>query len=221
MKRFSRQIIKLCLAGLMIVGLAGEAAYSQATTYVPDNSSRLWIEGSSNVNEFECRANQYFAEATLFNPEDTPDFLSEESNNVFMQVEIRVDGFECGRSRMNRDLRDALKSDQFPEIIFMFNSAEIIEAPSDNDDPFELLVNGSLTVAGNTKNISFTTRAYYINSSKVRAVGHTTIRMTDFDVTPPTALMGLVQARDELTVKFDLIASETDAICQLCPGSIH
>jgi hypothetical protein len=32
--------------------------------------------------------------------------------------------------------------------------------------------------------------------------------MSDFNVEPPTALLGLIKADDELTVKFDLIATE-------------
>lgn len=194
----------------------GDVVYSQ-TTYTPDSSSRLWIEGRSNVNEFECQANQYSAEAAIIDNDDQIEF--EQEDQVFLQVEIRVDGFECGKSRMNRDLQEALKSSEFPDITFLFGSAEILEMPSDHDQAFQLQVKGSLTVAGNTKDIQFNARAYFLETHKVRAIGNTTINMSDFDVTPPTALMGLIKAVDELTVNFDLIASETDAICQLCPSS--
>ena len=194
-----------------------EVAHSQIT-YIPDVESRLWIEGRSNINEFECQANQYFGEATLFDSDDQVEFLQDDQERVFLQVEIKVDGFECGRSRMNRDLQEALKSSEFPEITFLFDSAEIQGMPSANDQAFELEVRGSLTVAGNTRDIRFNTRAYFLEAHKVRAIGKTTIKMSDFDVVPPTALMGLIKANDELTVNFDLIASETDAICQLCPS---
>jgi polyisoprenoid-binding protein YceI len=80
-------------------------------------------------------------------------------------------------------------------------------------------VKGTLTVAGNTRDIQFVTNAYYLEPTRVRAIGKTTIRMTDFDVEPPTALMGLVKADHELTVSFDLVAKETDQLCQLCPAA--
>lgn len=205
-------IILFALQGL------GEVAYSQIT-YIPDATSRLWIEGRSNINEFECQANQYFGEATLIDNDNQIEFQLDDQERVFLQVEIRVDGFECGKNRMNKDLQVALKSSEFPEITFMFDSAEILEMPSDHDQAFELEVRGLLTVAGNTREIRFNTRAYFLESHKVRAIGKTTIKMSDFDVVPPTALMGLIKADDELSVNFDLIASETDAICQLCPSS--
>ncbi len=200
----------------------GEVAYSQLT-YVPDQLSRLWIEGRSNINEFECQANQYFAEATLIDDNDPIELLQQIDERVFMQVEIRVDGFECGRSRMNQDLQKALKSSEYPEITFTFNSATILNIPDVNsdDNAFEMEVRGFLTVAGNTREIHFTTRAYFVETYRIRAIGKTTIRMSDFDVEPPTALMGLIKAEDELTVHFDLYANETDQVCQVCPSLLQ
>jgi hypothetical protein len=196
-----------------------ETVSAQYVTYVPEEISKLWIEGRSNVNEFECQANQYFGEATLFDDPGPVEFSQSTQERVFMVVEIRVDGFECGRSRMNRDLQDALRSNDFPEITFLFDSADLIGFPETNGGAFEINVKGTLTVAGNTRDIQFITRAYYPEPARVRAIGKTTIRMSDFDVEPPTALMGLVKADDELTVNFDLLARETDQLCQLCPAA--
>lgn len=208
------------LFSIMIAGLyLGESVTAQYITYIPEEVSRLWIEGRSNVNEFECEANQYFGEATLFDNPGPVEFSQSMQERVFMQVEIRVDGFECGRSRMNRDLQDALRSRDFPDITFLFDSADLVGFPETNDGAFEINVKGTLTVAGNTRDIQFITRAYYLEPTKVRAIGKTTIRMSDFDVEPPTALMGLVKADDELSVNFDLVARETDQLRQLCPAA--
>ena len=222
MKTASAIVTGLLLAVLFTTAITDEA-FSQQTTYTPEEVSKLWIEGRSNINVFECQANKYFGEATLFD-DPNPDFLQDVSARLFLKVEIRVDGFECGRSRMNRDLQQALKSDEFPEIVFMFDNATMLNGPQEVDDAFEIEVHGSLTVAGNIKNIRFVTKAYYLEHNKVRAIGRTTIRMSDFGVEPPTALMGLVKADDELAVNFDLIASENNHKCTVCdvediPGS--
>ncbi len=214
MNKASAIVTCLLLAVFTTTAIMDEA-FSRQTTYIPEEVSKLWIEGRSNINEFECLANKYFGEATLFD-DPNPDFLQDVNSRLFLKVEIRVDGFECGRSRMNRDLQQALKSDEFPEIVFMFDNATMLNGPQEDDDAFEIEVHGSLTVAGNTKNIRFITKAYYLEHSKVRAIGRTTIRMSDFGVEPPTALMGLVKADDELAVNFDLIASENNHKCTVC-----
>lgn len=220
MCNFSR--LSLFLTIFAVLYGMGEVAYSQLT-YIPDQDSRLWIEGRSNVNEFECHAKQYFAEATLIDDNDPIEFRQQIEDRVFMQVDIMVDGFECGRSRMNEDLQKALKSSEFPEISFTFDNATILDMPEDNadDNSFEIDVRGTLTVAGNTREIRFSSRAYFVETYQIRAIGKTTIRMTDFGVEPPTALMGLIKAEDELTVNFDLYANETDAICQICPSLLQ
>jgi polyisoprenoid-binding protein YceI len=124
-----------------------------------------------------------------------------------IKVDIKVDSIECGKRKMNQDLQKALQAEKYPEITFLFQEAELLSEPENQDDGFELEVRGLLTVAGTTKEISFTTIAYYIDPGRVRARGGTTINMTDFGVDPPTALMGLIRANEELTVNFDLIAT--------------
>lgn len=197
---------------LAVASLWAGQVYSQQLSYYPSEESKLWIEGRSNINEFECEANKYSGQATIYDEEEEDSaFVQSVQERLSLQVDIRVDGFECGKNKMNRDLRNALKSDNFPEITFLFDSAELVEMPDSPNEPFLVDVKGSLTVAGETRDIHFETRAYYLDVDKVRAIGNTTIRMTDFNVEPPTALLGLIQADDELTVKFDLIATETNS----------
>jgi hypothetical protein len=47
---------------------------------------------------------------------------------------------------------------------------------------------------------------YFLNDGRLRAMGSKAIKMTDYNVEPPTAMLGLVKAENELTVHFDLIA---------------
>lgn len=211
MKNFlSISLIKAALFAIIAVISAGEA-FSFQSTFVPVNESRLWIEGSSNVNQFECQAEEYQGEATVPETENESSSypVAQANETLFLKLDIRVDSIECGKRKMNHDLQKALKAEQYPEISFLFQEANILDEPNlnQNEDVFKLQVKGLLTVAGTTKEISFSTEAHYINERRVRARGGTTINMTDFGVEPPTALMGLIRANEELTVNFDLIAT--------------
>lgn len=204
--------MKSILLLLIALGISGGELFSQSTFRAHENS-RLWIEGKSNVNTFECMAQEYIAEAIL--PE-IPDQQTEEEqlpdvnieDNVTITVGIKVDGFECGRSRMNKDLKEALNSDEFPEITFTLKNATALTIPENIEDGFELEVEGSLTVAGVTREIKFQSQGYYMDDGRIRAIGNKSIKMSDFNVEPPTALLGLVKAEDELNVRFDLIGVE-------------
>lgn len=199
---FFKAVLVVCIALIS----AGEV-FSFQSTFVPVDESRLWFEGRSNVNEFECLAENYSGQANLPQFNDASALLDRITDVLSVQIEIEVDSIECGKNKMNNDLQKALKADTFPEITFTFQKANLISQPETQDDAFEVEVHGKLTVAGNTREISFRTNAYYLNDQRVRAVGQTTIRMTEFGVEPPTALMGLIRADEELTVHFDLIAT--------------
>lgn len=194
------QITALISLFLSLISVS-EGDLKSQTRFVPDTeASRIWIEGDSNVNSFDCKADQYQGEAIQNQDEE-----SNTTNNLTLNVEIKVAGFDCGKQRMNKDLRDALKEKDYPNITFVFLNAEPVESTSDNP---EFLVFGNLTVAGVTNEIRFNIFGEMLQNGSMRAIGNKQIRMTDYNVAPPTAMFGLVKVDNELTVHFDLVAKQ-------------
>lgn len=192
------------LLPLICLLLSGGSSFAQDVSIQKDQS-KLWIEGKSNVNQFTCHAEKYSALI------DTPEM---EQDSFNLTVEIAVNGFECGKRKMNRDLYDALKADNHPTIDFEYKKTHSLSY-SDSTDRYELMVNGSLTVAGHTNTIEFPMSATLLDGGSLRAEGSADIRMSEFNVDAPTALFGLVKVNDKLTVHFELFASIKD------PGSLR
>lgn len=193
----------LVLFGFLILSLiATDSLRAQNLTVQKENSS-LAIEGHSNVNQFRCEANDY---KTIIERTSNPDQPEEEvENQLTVHISIEVDGFECGRSRMNRDLRDALKVNQHPTIDFEYISTREMSY-DDSSDRYTLQVTGDLTVAGTTNRIEFEINGVLLNGNLVRAKGEKLILMSDYNIEPPVALFGLIKVQEELTVLFDLMA---------------
>jgi hypothetical protein len=192
---------------IMFLISGGDLLFGQIT-FTPDPDSKLWIEGRSNVNQFSCEAVNYQGEAVLLN--QAPDeFDMQAEEQVKLQLQIPVRSFECGRSRMNRDLYNALRSEEFLYIEFEFSNARNITENGDVPNSYILEITGILTVAGTSRAIDFKADGYILEDGRLRAVGKKAILMTDYDVEPPTGLLGLVRAENELTVHFDLYASPT------------
>ncbi len=190
-------IIQLC--ALLFTVSEGDL-FSQDRFTADKEVSRLWIEGSSNVNTFDCVANDYHGKAEL-----AQRTTEDSKRDLSLRVDIEVEGFDCGKRKMNRDLKEALKADRYPEITFIFSEAEIadIESP---ESSVKFRVKGSLTVAGVTREISFLADGELLENGRKNVRGSKQIQMTDYNITPPTGLFGLIKADDELTVHFDLIA---------------
>lgn len=189
-------------SGSMIPG--GQTGESEPIVRL-ESGSRIWIEGRSNVNRFECTAGAFEGHAHLRNEPGT-DRSTWDGGRIDLSVEITVRSFECGRDRMNRDLYDALRSDEHQQITFRYRDTDVFFM-----DPqtglYSLKVIGDLTVAGKTREITFPADGRLLEEGKMRVTGEKLIRMSDYDIEPPTGLLGLVRAEDELNVRFDLIAS--------------
>ncbi|REL33208.1 YceI family protein [Rhodohalobacter sp. SW132] len=186
-------------ASIALILFFGGSVFAQEINIDQENS-RLWIEGRSNVNQFSCRAERY-------NSNIKPPAAD---TTIEVEVDIAVAGFECGKRRMNRDLNDALMSEEHPFISFEYTDTRSMDF-SDSSDQYRLLVAGNLTVAGHTRQIEFPMEAYVQQDGTIRATGKTELRMTDYNVEPPTALLGIVKVDDLFTVHFELFASTRDS----------
>jgi hypothetical protein len=184
--------------------------------------SRLWLEGSSTVHRFDCVARSIQGTAFLNTieqlqssadnpePDQPPDGAVEQENTplLHVQLEIPIRSFDCGHSRMNRDMYNALRSDTHEHIYFTFENATALEKGAAVADtlfqngysPFR--VDGTLNVAGVDRDVSLVIQGREEKEGKYRIRGQKGISMHDFDIEPPTALRGLIRANDHLTVFF-------------------
>ena len=181
------RVIGLLSAVLLLLGFRGTPCY------VPDPvASRVWIEGRSTVNRFTCAATRVEGVGEV-----------EAGRAVQARLVVPVRAFDCGKQAMNRDLQEALQADRFPEIRFELSEVAVLEAPA--ADSARLEVAGALTIAGTTRTVRFEAVGQLLASERARLVGLLPLKLTDFNVKPPTALLGLIRVHDQITVHFDLV----------------
>lgn len=189
------------LYALMVLAplLSGaQRATSQIRLTLADES-QLWIEGSSSVNTFTCEAGTIDGTG-LFETQAT-------HSEAVAEVVVPVRQFDCGKSRMNQDLYDALKAETYPQIRFRLSKAELAAPATDTGAyPLPLRVTGRLTIAGAERPVTLAVQGHQQANGTYRATGSLPLLMSDFGVDPPTALLGLVKAHDAITVHFNLVA---------------
>ena len=106
---------------------------------------------------------------------------------------------------MNADFYEALKSDQHSEIQFELTSVGVQDDVPTNEWN-QIRVEGLLTIAGTTRTVDLIASWRREGANRFRVTGSKALTMTSFGVRPPVALLGLVRARDDIEVHFDLIA---------------
>lgn len=186
---------------LLLVGTTTAAAQTQYQ-YVVDPASRFWIEGSATTGGFTCEADDVDGYGRVVAPQPA----SEATQEAQIELSVPVQTFDCGNRRMNDDLRAALQSKQHPVIQYTLDEVQTIAEPT-ADAPYRLLATGKLTIAGTERSVTVTLNGKALADGRMEATGEVPLQMSDFGITPPTALLGLVRVRDDIQVRFQLLAT--------------
>src|SRR5579884_114524 len=188
-------------ARLALVPLLASTVAAQQTARVsvsPD--SKLWIEGTSNLHGWSCKATAFEAEIDL----DSAAVLTSAPPKALQRVQVKVPvkSLKCGHGGMDDNLYKALKADASPEISYILATFDAV--PGDTKDSFTLHTQGTLTVAGTENKIAMDISATRMADGTIKATGMVPIKMTDYGIQPPTAIFGRLKTGDEVKVNFEL-----------------
>jgi hypothetical protein len=172
--------------------------------YSISKQSKVWIEGSSTVNEFTCLTYNVQGIGVLDSAHSTSPVLGAPINvSCKAEFAVTVKSMDCGNRMMNDDMYEALKSDEHKLISYELKQVRIVNRLPGN--AMEAMTQGVLTVAGRPQNIQMKVKLKPIGGGKYNIEGQKEVTMTSFGVKPPTAMMGLIKAHDKLTFHFDIV----------------
>jgi len=176
---------------LIVIGLFGNT-YLIAQTYKVDNqNSSLLILGTSSLHDWEITADK---QDGSINIENTTDFNVQ---NLTMTFDVM--GLKSGKSGMDKNTRKALNYKSYPTIDFKLSS---VKSTSKTNTGYKVEALGNLTIAGTTKAIQLTFDLVQSNGT-IKISGEKALKMTTFNVDPPTALLGTITTGDDITIKFN------------------
>ncbi len=177
---------------LIFLIISATVQTTMAQSYQLDSkNSTLEVLGTSTLHDWEIVAEELAGNATITKAEEA---LSIDKLNF----EVNVKGLKSGKSAMDNNTYEALKSKSFPKITYVLTkvlSANKVGAT------YNLETTGKLTIAGYTKTMNLPVKAE-VMGNQVVFTGKVTFNMTDFKVDPPTALLGTVKTGDEITIQF-------------------
>ena len=115
-------------------------------------------------------------------------------------IKLSVQNFNCHNPIMTADLRKTLKVSQFPKVMIYFISMN--KYPESNKD----ITKGSVVIvlAGVSKRMEVDYKVVAADKNNINLVGSRKINFSDFNITPPRKLGGMIQTNNELSVVFNL-----------------
>jgi len=187
---------------LVFLGLAGLPEVSAAQTYTVTDASTMTIYGSANVTDWEAKVKTIRGEISIQNGDQTDFTDADPSWLNSVSISMPVENIDSDSRRMNNNMHGYLKKDQHPEITYRL--VEVQELAMTGNPVIVLTVRGIVTAAGVEQEIVHDVEIVRNESGGLVVSGSQDLLMTDFGIDPPTAMLGSIRSRDEMTITFEL-----------------
>lgn len=167
--------------------------------WVVMRSSKLIVNGSTNVNKFKCDVSEYVPIDTIGCTR-----INAKDKGVTMYGGLRIDvtGFNCHNPMMTADLRKTLKAKEHPVLFVRF--LNIARLPELKQQTEQIQGWAEIEIAGVIKKMEMTYTVSSPNSNLVILRGRRQLLFSDFGIKPPTRLGGIIRVNNELDVEFIL-----------------
>lgn len=171
---------------LLTILMGGTRGFSQ-TNYVLSGTPLFKVEGGSTLHDWEMISETGKGEGVFVF--ENGQFKTVKSLSVSFVAET----LKSGTRGLDSNAYKALKTDKNKEVRFVLKEL--------TGQGTSLTAKGDLTIAGVTKAVSFPVKMSAAGT-KMTFEGSMETRLTNFSVTPPTALLGTVKTEDEITLSF-------------------
>jgi hypothetical protein len=187
----------MCLYLLLLLS-AFKALAPAAQKWVISESSSLAVNGTTNINKFTCDIVAYDQADTLTLNRARAD----KDISLSGTIGLKVQSFDCHNSMMTHDLRKTLKEKEYPRLYIHFINLK--EFPELTTHPSAITGMVNIELAGVTKRFEINYQVSVNDKKVIHLLGSRDINFSDFNLTPPRKLGGMIKTNDKLNVVFHL-----------------
>ena len=186
------------LAALLLAPAGAWTPADAPLTLAP--ASRLWVDGTSTVRAFACKATVLDADIAGA-PNAVAAVLGGEKGVTAVEVRIPAEKLDCGNGTMNEHMLKALKAKEHRTIAFRVASYEVAKGA----DGVRGTLTGTLALGGVEKPITVEAVGRDGGAGALRVTGVHELRLSDYGLKAPTLMFGTMKVGDAVKVGFDLV----------------
>lgn len=152
-------------------------------------SSVVTINGETNVNhDFKINATKVNGKMTI-----------EDNRPKTLTVEIPVSSLISGEKLMDKKTHEAFNESKNPNILFNMTELNSVEVDGEN---VVVTVTGNLSFSGATKKVTLKANGKSAGSGVYTFEGALPIKMSDYGMKAPTAMLGTMKTKDQVMVNY-------------------
>ncbi len=186
-KQISNPILLLLLG---FFSFTGSFVQAQSLKLNPKTFS-MTIFGTTNVHNFQSKVTQ--ASGNLV--------INSSKKAQSLEVDIPVKSIKSNEKLMDKKTYEAFNETKNPNIAFKMLEVNSIQVTGDD---INVTLTGNLTMAGTTKKIILKSTGKITKPGVYEFKGSVALKMTDFGMKPPTAMLGVMKVGDAITLKYDV-----------------
>ena len=214
-KRFQKRALSTSVVLATVTALlsttparADTPAAGRSISFALDPGSTLELDGDSTLHKYSAKADGVAAQigvdgpraATIGSALGVEELIRGRFVSKF-ELTVAVDKLHSGDSGLDKNMRKALKGDQFKEIRFRMDAYDVTGAPTVGA-PLTIVLHGRLSLAGVERKIDVQAVGTSAGGG-VRLTGSKGLLMTDYGITPPKMMLGTIKTANLITVKFN------------------
>jgi len=190
--------MKTTIAGVLLISMIAYSNIGNAQSVYKIQKNEtidMKLNGTSTFHDWEMDAVTATGEAQFtFKSGDESELESLKS----LTFNLIVTDLKSDNKGLDKNAYKALKTDEFKTIHYVMSNSNV----SPESGGYLLETNGLLTVAGVTKNVDIDIHLVVNNNHTVTCKGAYELKMTDYNVEPPSFMMGLMKTGDATTLDF-------------------
>ncbi|HTA17863.1 MAG TPA: YceI family protein [Polyangia bacterium] len=199
----------LVVAAVMMIGGRREATgASQALAFTLAPGASLELDGDSTLHHYSAKAHGMKIDVSVDDARVVAAGKSSELEALIrghviktFELTVPVNGLASGEKGLDANMRKALKGDLYKDIRFRMESYEVA-APVVGATTFKIVLHGRLSLAGVERHVDVDAVGAR-SGAGVRLTGSKDLLMTDYQIKPPTMMLGTIKTANLITVKFD------------------
>jgi polyisoprenoid-binding protein YceI len=165
-------------------------------TYQTSGPVKIRIEGTSNIHDWEMNAEQGNSTAVF-----VTDGKGTINGLASLSFTMPVESLKSEHTAMDKNAYKAMHTDKFNALTFSVLTASI--KPSGSN--YLVYAKGRLTINGVGRDVDVLAICTVNVDKTISVNGSYKLKMTSYNVTPPSIMLGAIKTGDDITVKFNLL----------------
>lgn len=176
---------------LLFTFILTNSGYEKATISTT-TASTITVKGTSTMHDWEMTSSEIIANGELrYNDSN----VIIDSFNGYLEATT----LKSHSKQMDKNAYKTMKADEFNRIEFQFKSIK-----TQDEKESKVVAVFAVTIAGVTKDLTVDASVQPNGNDDITISGSHKMNMSDFDIKPPSFMLGTLKVGDELAIDFNL-----------------